>query len=83
LSGQAERFRNRDRVLKFVEEDVDNLYNHNVFRVFSYHELVMLADLESKREKLLQEREFKWCMKSRVVWLDLGNENTKLFHLLC
>jgi hypothetical protein len=73
----VERFKNRDMVLKYME---GNLYNHNAIKVFSDHKLLMLVDLESKRVKLLQEREAKWHMKRNIVWLDLGNENTKFFH---
>jgi hypothetical protein len=34
-----------------------------------------LKQLENK--ELLDEREVEWRMKSRAIWLELGNENTK------
>lgn len=34
-----------------------------------------LIDLGNKRVKLLRDREVDWHMKSRAVWLELGDEN--------
>jgi len=38
-----------------------------------------LLSLEKKRRQLLQAREAEWRLKSRALWLQNGDENTKLF----
>lgn len=38
-----------------------------------------LARLEKGRRTLLKEREDAWRLKSRAIWLNCGDENTKFF----
>jgi hypothetical protein len=35
--------------------------------------------LDKKRQILLGEKEVAWQLKSRVIWLHCGDENTKFF----
>jgi hypothetical protein len=39
-----------------------------------------VTKLEAKREKFPHDREADWKMKSRLVWMELGDKNTKKFH---
>jgi hypothetical protein len=38
-----------------------------------------LLSLEKKRRQLLEEKEKIWRLKSWALWLQSGDENTKLF----
>ena len=38
-----------------------------------------LITLEASRRKLLQQKEADWRLKSRAIWLQAGDENTKFF----
>jgi hypothetical protein len=36
--------------------------------------------LENKRKDLLIDKENECCLRSRSIWLEVKDENTKLFH---
>eukprot|EP00253_Pinus_taeda_P019452 PITA_19452 len=38
-----------------------------------------LKDLELERKRILQNREESWRLKSRAIWLQAGDDNTKFF----
>jgi hypothetical protein len=38
-----------------------------------------LINLETKKKKILEDREAAWRLKSRALWLECGDENTKFF----
>jgi hypothetical protein len=39
-----------------------------------------LKSLELERNKLLLEEEARWRLKSRTLWIQCGDSNTKYFH---
>jgi hypothetical protein len=39
-----------------------------------------LKSLEARRRQLMADQEATWSLKSHAIWLDNGDENTKLFH---
>eukprot|EP00253_Pinus_taeda_P028876 PITA_28876 len=41
---------------------------------------LQLMNLESQKAKILLEKEEQWRLKSRAIWLQVGDGNTKFFH---
>jgi hypothetical protein len=39
-----------------------------------------LRSLEARRRKIMADQEATWRLKSRAIWLENGDENTKFFH---
>ena len=42
-----------------------------------------LVKLQGKRNAILLDREDTWRLKSRAIWLECGDENTKKKSCLC
>jgi hypothetical protein len=76
----GESYRIRDSQLKDVEHNLDRIFKENVEGLFSEEVLNSIKLLESKKCKLLLDRQNDWRLKSRTIWLNQGDQNTKFFH---
>ena len=73
--------RNRDEVeLKKVEADLLQIYEGEGGGFLTQESKEALSRLEGRRNTLLLEKEEAWRLKSRAIWLECGDENTKFFH---
>jgi hypothetical protein len=69
-----------EQELKNIETQLD-LFYQNIDSAFSTNtSRDELKTLEAKRRKLLADKEATWRLKSRAVWLENGDENTKFVH---
>jgi len=66
-----------DRVLKEVEKDLEVLYNREGFGFMNEKQKIVKV-LEDKRRHILLEKEKEWRLNT--LWLQVGDENTKIFH---
>jgi hypothetical protein len=58
----------KDTFLRFVDD-----FSHSVMEQ-------LLGKLEQERNNILHANEEKWRQRSRAIWVQSGDQNTKLFH---
>jgi len=68
-----------DAELKLLEEDLRQIYESEGGGMESQESKGVLIKLEERRNMLLKEKEETWRLKSRAIWLESGDENTKFF----
>jgi len=66
-----------------VENQLQSLYDFRWGdKVLSYESKGIIFQLESRRKKLMEDKEAMWRLKSRALWIECGDENTKIFRPL-
>ena len=69
-----------DRELQQIELEISRIYNMDGGGMLNQMKKDVLFQLEGRRFTLLMEKEETWRLKSRVIWMECGDDNTKLFH---
>ena len=66
--------------INIINEPLGSLYNDGDGGFMDEEAQNKIKDLETRRNKILSDREELWQLRSRAIWLATGDENTKLFH---
>jgi hypothetical protein len=69
-----------ERELKSIEDQLDVIYQDTDYGFSSGSSRENLKSLEVRRRQLMADQEATWRLKSRAIWLENGDENTKFFH---
>jgi len=76
----AKRKRVREeRDLRFIESKLQEYMKDAEGGFATEESRDHILDLEKRRQVLLGEKEARWRLKSRAIWLKVGDENTKKF----
>ena len=75
----GKRFR-EDQELKFVESEISRISDAEGGGMLTVESKEVFTALEGRRKMLLQDKEDTWRLKSRAIWLESEDDNTKLFH---
>jgi len=76
----AKKKREREDVeLRNIEADIREIMKDENRGFATPENRDTLLGLEKRRRGLLEEKEARWRLKSRAIWLKAGDENTKFF----
>lgn len=68
-----------DLILKATEEEIEVFEKEHGGIYSSLEHKDEITSLLAKRSQILKDREESWCLRSRVIWLMEGHDNTKFY----
>lgn len=66
--------------LSNLEEIIQSFFDKNLAQIFTNIELEQLTLLKKRKENILKIKEETTRLKSRAIWLNNGDKNTRFFH---
>jgi hypothetical protein len=63
-----------------IEQKMAEIFEKCPSQVFTLEELNLLRSLKQKKDKLLEAEESTWRLRSRAIWIEKGDKNTKKNH---
>lgn len=69
-----------DETLRNIETEIANMEDEHGRGYQCSEHKDHLTSLATQRDKILKDREESWRPRSRVIWLQEGDNNTKFYH---
>ena len=79
-SWEKEQYFIRNRELIGIDLQIQALLSLQTFGILSISNSLQLSALKTKKDSLLAHEVLTWKLKSRVLWINEGDANTKFFH---
>lgn len=70
-------FKNSSKIINKILDQIQSILNGP----WSNHAANAIADLRCKLSEIWNQEEIFWAQKSRIQWLQCGDQNSKFFHL--
>jgi hypothetical protein len=86
LKHRVKSWANEQRKLKHlkiekIEEDLEAYYQKKAHKMDTTDSDLHIKELDKEQTKILYVKEDMWRQKSKAIWLQKGDQNTKFFHL--
>jgi hypothetical protein len=77
---QSDKKKQLHTKLLLIEQKMSEVFEKFPSQVFSQGDLNLLRSLKQRKDKILEMEESTWRLRSRAIWIEKGDKNTKFFH---